>query len=102
MNDDKRPADYLLGNKNIPISGDLHDDIAWNDHKIKFCLNHVKNKNVLDIGCVHHNPENYRSRYWLHKALVAAAKSATGIDLYEPGVAYLVSVHKRLFSTATH
>ncbi len=43
----------------------------------------------MDIGCVHHNPENYRSRYWLHKALVAVAKSVTGIDLYEPGVAYL-------------
>lgn len=89
MNDHKESRDYLLGDKSTPIPSDIQNDIAWSDHKIKFCVSRVKNKSVLDIGCVQHNPENYRSRYWLHKALVVVAKSVIGIDLYESGVIYL-------------
>lgn len=85
----KRSSRYLLGNRSTVLSGDISDEIAWNDHKIKFCAKSCANKDVLDIGCVQHNPENYRSRYWLHKALVAVGRSVEGIDLYEPGVDYL-------------
>ena len=37
--------------------------------RISFVLDRVADKDVLDIGCVMHNPENYKSGYWLHKAI---------------------------------
>ena len=36
-----------------------------------------------------HDPENYRSKYWVHKALKAKAKNLLGLDLSEDGVNYL-------------
>lgn len=72
-----------------PDVADFGDDIAFEDHKIAFAVKYCRGKSVLDIGCVQHNPENYRSRYWLHKALVAVADSVVGIDLFEAGVRYL-------------
>jgi 2-polyprenyl-3-methyl-5-hydroxy-6-metoxy-1,4-benzoquinol methylase len=52
-------------------------------------VSHCRGKDVLDLGCVHHNPENYKSMYWLHKALKHVARTLDGIDLYEEGVDYL-------------
>ena len=72
-----------------PESGDFADEPAWNDHKIAFALEHCAGLDVLDIGCVQHNPENYRSRFWVHRALREKAASLTGIDLSAPGVAFL-------------
>lgn len=89
MSKTTKNADYLLGYNKTPISRDFSEDIAWNDHKIKFCTKYAVGRDVLDIGCVQHNPENYRSRYWLHKALAGVANSIEGIDLYGPGVDYL-------------
>lgn len=68
---------------------DFSDLIAFNDHKIKFAVRYCKNKSVLDIGCVQHNPKNYKSKYWVHKALKEVSATIVGIDLYEPGVSYL-------------
>lgn len=68
---------------------DFSDEIAFNDHKIKFAVKYCKNKNVLDIGSVQHNPENYKSKYWVHKALKEVSSSIVGIDLYKSGVDYL-------------
>jgi len=68
---------------------DFSNEIAFNDHKIQFAVKYCRNKNVLDIGCVQHNPENYKSKYWVHKALKEVSSSIVGIDLYKPGVDYL-------------
>jgi SAM-dependent methyltransferase len=65
------------------------DEIAWDDHRIKFFSSYARGRTVLDIGCVQHNPENYKSKHWVHKALVAAACRVVGLDLYEDGVSYL-------------
>ena len=48
---------------------DFSERIEFNDPKIAFAVKYCKNKTVLDIGCVQHNPENYKSKYWQHKAL---------------------------------
>ena len=68
---------------------DIGDDIAFADHKIAFLLQYCKVRDVLDIGCVAHDPEACRSRYWVHKAVAAVAKSIVGMDLYEEGVSVL-------------
>lgn len=70
-------------------SKDFSDEIAFRDHKIRFVLKYCRNKDVLDIGCVQHDPENYKSKYWLHKAIREVASSLVGLDLYEEGVEYL-------------
>mgnify|MGYP000884390665 CR=1 FL=1 len=68
---------------------DFGGGIAWNDHKLAYVVARTTGKEVLDLGCVSHDPENYRSRYWVHKALVERCASVTGLDLSEPGAAYL-------------
>ena len=68
---------------------DFSNDIAWSDHSINFFVNFARGRDVLDIGCVMHNPENYKSKYWVHKALKAVSDSLIGIDLYDDGVKYL-------------
>lgn len=45
---------------------------------------------MLDLGCVCHDPQAYRSAYWVHKALAEKAKSLLGLDLSAAGVSYLV------------
>lgn len=68
---------------------DFGDEIAWNDHKIAYVINVAQGKDVLDLGCVSHDPENYRSRFWLHKALVSRCRSVKGLDLSAAGARYL-------------
>lgn len=82
-------AGWLWGESENPDRRDFSSEIAFGDHKIAFAVKHAAGKDVLDLGCVQHNPENYRSRFWLHKALVYVANSVTGVDLYAPGVEYL-------------
>lgn len=79
----------LLGDSAEPEVSDFSNAIALQDHKIRFMTEYCGGAIVLDVGCVQHNPENYQSKYWLHKALVAVAARVVGIDLYEPGVRYL-------------
>jgi len=83
---------WLRGARFSADTNDFSEEIAFNDHKIVFVLKHCRDKDVLDLGCVQHNPENYKSRFWLHKALKSVARSLEGIDLYEPGVSYLNSI----------
>ena len=92
-----KSTNYLLGDGMQVAKEEISRSISWNDHKIKFVLNYVKNKTVLDIGCVQHNPENYKSKYWLHKAIVKVAKSVDGVDLYEPGVNYLKALGYNIY-----
>jgi 2-polyprenyl-3-methyl-5-hydroxy-6-metoxy-1,4-benzoquinol methylase len=72
-----------------PIAKNFSDEIAWNDHKIAFVVARARGKDVLDIGCVEHDPGNYQSRFWLHRAIREVAKSVVGLDLQEAGVQYL-------------
>ena len=62
---------------------------AFGDHKIAFLIRYCKDKDVLDIGCVQHDPNSYKSRFWVHKAVKAVARSILGIDLHEEGVKVL-------------
>lgn len=64
-------------------------EIAFDDHKIKFMCEYARGKKVLDVGCVQHNPEQYRSPYWVHRALKEVATKLVGLDLYEDGVNHL-------------
>jgi 2-polyprenyl-3-methyl-5-hydroxy-6-metoxy-1,4-benzoquinol methylase len=88
MNSTTDPS-HLFGNKIKASRADFSREIDFNDHKTCFVLNYARNKSVLDLGCVEHDPESYKSKYWLHKALKQVASTLTGIDLYEPGVHYL-------------
>jgi len=42
---------------------------------------HIKNKKVLDVGCVQHTASSERSGTWLHKQLLSEAKEVVGIDI---------------------
>lgn len=82
-------SNRLIGSQEGANVNDFSDEIVWSDHSIKFYVDHARDRDVLDIGCVMHNPENYKSKYWVHKALKAVAGSLIGIDLYDDGVKYL-------------
>ena len=69
-----------------------YKEVAINDHKIKFCLKFAKNKTVLDLGCVQHDPIQYQSKYWLHKALKTTSKSLIGLDYDKDGVEFLKEI----------
>lgn len=79
---------WLCGDRRAVSERDF-GDIAFNDSRTAFFVRHAKDRDVLDLGCVQHNPENYKSRYWLHEAIRRVARSVVGLDLYEPGVQYL-------------
>ena len=81
----------LLGDTAAVLGNDM-GATAFDDAVIRFFCEHARNKRVLDLGCVNHNPENYKSKFWLHKALTAVASHCVGLDIYEPGVKYLRSV----------
>jgi len=80
---------WLLGGRREADEKDFSASIAFDDHKIKFVVKRCRDKNILDLGCVQHNPRNYSSKCWLHKAIASVAASVVGIDLYEAGVNYL-------------
>ena len=72
------------------IYNTFHDENTdSNDKKISFFMKHTYNKRVLDLGCVDHFELNYRSKYWLHKAIKLSAKYLVGLDYYEAGVTFL-------------
>lgn len=81
-------------NERKSIRNDLYGTKAaekpdFNDRKLKYFGERTIGQEVLDLGCVDHNPENWKSKYWLHKAIKAKAKSIIGLDYYEPGVSFL-------------
>ncbi|MGI8943417.1 MAG: class I SAM-dependent methyltransferase, partial [Qipengyuania sp.] len=79
-----------IAGKAIPADRSLFSEgIAWDDHKIAYMAKRCEGRAVLDIGCVEHDPDNYRSPYWLHKALKQKATSLTGLDLSREGVDFL-------------
>jgi 2-polyprenyl-3-methyl-5-hydroxy-6-metoxy-1,4-benzoquinol methylase len=82
-------ADWLNGASATLAENDF-GPTRWHDHKIAFMVKYARGKRVLDIGCVDHNPANYQSQYWLHKALKEVAKELVGVDLLGEGVRYLI------------
>jgi SAM-dependent methyltransferase len=49
----------------------------------------VRGKTVLDVGCVDHSAKLESSDRWMHKHLVRAARSVTGLDILESEAAKL-------------
>lgn len=80
---------WLLGNTLAPDRGDFGGSPDLNDHKLAYVIERSRGKDVLDIGCVQHNPVNYQSRYWLHGAIKQHARRVVGLDIYDEGIAYL-------------
>ncbi len=83
---------HLCGDRIRADDADLGDGVAWRDHKIRFVAARCRGRDVLDLGCVQHDPRNYRSRFWLHKAIREVARSVVGVDLYAEGVERLRSL----------
>jgi len=79
---------YKIGGKDFQLKED-NVEISYNDHSISFFCKYAKNKTVLDLGCVNHNPLDYRSKYWVHKALCSVASYCIGMDIHEEGIKYL-------------
>jgi 2-polyprenyl-3-methyl-5-hydroxy-6-metoxy-1,4-benzoquinol methylase len=46
-----------------------------------FLCSLVKDKDVLDVGCVAHTVTEEESEFWVHRHLVRSAKSVLGIDI---------------------
>ncbi len=87
MSDEFVTRPEALAGASIPANAaEFSSNIAWHDHKIAYACRYAAGQRVLDIGCVEHDPENYRSRYWLHRALREKAASLTGLDLSGEGV----------------
>jgi len=81
--------DAMVGSKILARTQDFSDSIAFDDHKVSYVVRYAAGRDVLDLGCVQHNPQGYKSRYWVHNALRQRASSVLGMDLAADGVAYL-------------
>jgi SAM-dependent methyltransferase len=67
-------------------SANEDEAIAVQDKKLAFFMRFTRDKVVLDLGCIDHSENNWRSRYWLHKAIKSVARTLTGLDYYLEGV----------------
>lgn len=85
----KTNPSHIIGSSFVADKRDFSSEIAFHDHKIKFVVDYCRGKKVLDIGCVQHDPENYKNKYWMHRALNEVASELVGIDLSREGVDYL-------------
>lgn len=81
MNDNS----HIAGNT-IPAQAKNKEKTAFDDFKIKYFMDRCKNKKVLDIGCVQHNQNNWKSKFWLHKAIKEVATEIKGIDIFKEGI----------------
>ncbi len=57
-----------------------------NDEVLKFIEPYVKEKKILDLGCVEHELKNiHKQRIWVHDYLISVGKEVIGVDfLQEP------------------
>jgi len=62
------------------------ESINLRDCKIAFFSPIVSDRDVLDLGVVQHDIDNFDDSNWLHRAIVSAARSCTGLDIDELGV----------------
>ena len=75
------------------IRGDVYkrsvvnlEQVSSTDKKISFFQKYAKNKSVLDLGSIDHDPENRFTEFWLFQALLNVAHNLKGLDYYESGV----------------
>jgi SAM-dependent methyltransferase len=67
-------------------SVDKNEETDVTDKKIAFFMRHTRGKRALDLGCVDHSEDNWKSRFWLHKAIKLSASYLVGLDYYAQGV----------------
>ena len=84
----------LSANERKSIRADIYksdasQDIDYSDGKIQFFIKHCKGKKILDLGSVDHFEGNWKSKYWLFKALADNSGEIIGLDYYKEGVAAL-------------
>lgn len=84
----------LADNERALIRADIYtaikdEGVDVHDKKLAFFMRYSRDKSVLDLGCIDHSENNWRSRYWLHKAIRSVAKNLTGLDYYNEGVVKL-------------
>ena len=58
-------------------------------NKIDWIIKFIKEKKVLDLGCVQHNLAKAKDPDWLHGILVSHAKSVLGVDYLQNEVSAL-------------
>jgi SAM-dependent methyltransferase len=73
-------------------AADKNEETDLLDKKIAFFMRHTLHKRVLDLGCVDHSEKNWKSRYWLHKAIGLSASYLVGLDYYAEGVEQLKAI----------
>jgi 2-polyprenyl-3-methyl-5-hydroxy-6-metoxy-1,4-benzoquinol methylase len=84
---------YLSDEARKQIRSDIYSNKRYSakkDGKILFFVKFCRDKDVLDLGCVDHDPKNEQSTLWLHGAIKNVASSILGLDFYQKGVDYLV------------
>jgi len=59
------------------------------DKRFSIIKKYIKDKKVLDIGCVQHDISNIDNDSWLHGFIRKHAKDVVGIDIEKEGVNYL-------------
>jgi 2-polyprenyl-3-methyl-5-hydroxy-6-metoxy-1,4-benzoquinol methylase len=57
--------------------------------RINIIKEFVKDKKVLDIGCIQHNWQQYLNKDWLHNQIIKYAKEVKGIDYLKKDVIIL-------------
>lgn len=82
----RNDQDHLIGVRTAIVPESHGSEIAWNDSKIKFVTDLCAGKEILDLGCVQHDPSFSKNKFWLHKAIQKKAKSVLGLDLFKEGV----------------
>jgi len=68
----------------------LQDHLNRPQTRLEIIQEFCRDKEVLDVGCVHHDIENADMGSWLHKTVVEVAAYALGVDYLEDAVAALV------------
>jgi 2-polyprenyl-3-methyl-5-hydroxy-6-metoxy-1,4-benzoquinol methylase len=59
------------------------------DPRIRDILNQIDGGDVLDVGCVQHDPTKQYDANWLHQHLYSYADTVLGVDIDEDGVRVL-------------
>jgi len=87
-----RATDLRAFNEDTPTEIEPIDYADW---KTAYVTKRCAGRRVLDLGCVMHSPEAYKSRYFLHRAISEVAREVIGLDLNPEGVERLNAVGYR-------
>lgn len=84
-----RATDLRAFNEDTPLAVEPIDRADW---KTAYVTSRCAGKRVLDLGCVMHSPEAWKSRFFLHRAISEVAAETVGLDLNPAGVERLNGV----------